>query len=73
MDDEAIDELTCPITLKPYVDPVSTVDGQTYERHAIAAWLEQHNTSPLTGEPLASKVLIPNVALRQIRRSAYPL
>ena len=66
--DDLVDELTCPITLKAFLDPVSTIDGQTYEREAIEAWLRTHNTSPLTGEVLLSKALIPNVALRQIMR-----
>ena len=37
-----------------------TMDGFTYERAAIAQWLEAQDTSPLTGEPLSSKALLPN-------------
>lgn len=37
----------CPITKCLMRDPVSTADGQTYEREAIEAWLVDHNTSPL--------------------------
>ena len=48
------------------VDPVSTVDGQTYERSAIAMWLEKHDTSPVTNEPLPLKMLIPNFSLREL-------
>ena len=44
-------------------DPVATVDGQTYERSAIEQWLGEHNTSPLTGLPLASTELAPNAQL----------
>ena len=49
--------------------PVTTVDGMTYERYAIETWLQANNTSPLTGEPLPVKLLVPNTALRsQIQR-----
>ena len=46
------------------VEPVLTCDGQTYERAAIAQWLQTHDTSPLTGEALEDKKLTPNVILR---------
>ena len=46
------------------VDPVSTVDGQVYERQAIEAWLKNNDTSPITNEPLPLKLLIPNHPLR---------
>ena len=39
---------------------------QAYERAAIAAWLDRHTTSPLTGLPLESPLLVPCVALRQL-------
>lgn len=55
----------CPITQEPFVDPVVSVDGHTYERWAIENWFESgHNTSPLTNLPLKSLDLIPNLALR---------
>ena len=47
-------------------DPVATCDGHTYEREAIARWLRQKQTSPLTGAPLTSTVLIPNHVLRKL-------
>jgi len=56
--------LVCPITGDLMRDPVATVDGQTYDRPAIARWLNDHNTSPLTGLPLPSKQLTTNFALR---------
>ena len=42
------------------------MDGFTYEREAIAKWLEDHDTSPKTGATLESKALIPNHSLRAI-------
>ena len=41
-------------------------DGFTYEREAITQWLAGHSTSPMTGEPLDSKVLVANRALRKV-------
>jgi hypothetical protein len=46
-------------------DPVTTADGHTYERKAIEQWLQEHNTSPLTNQPLEHKNLVPAIALRQ--------
>eukprot|EP00966_Prymnesium_polylepis_P316020 7301632-Prymnesium_polylepis.1 len=50
--------MTSPSPCDPQLleDPVLTADGQTYERSAIARWLETHGTSPLSGEPLENKV-----------------
>ncbi len=60
------EELFCPITLALMRDPVSTCDGQAYERDAITKWLLEHRTSPLTGLELASSALIPNLPLRRM-------
>jgi hypothetical protein len=42
------------VTMRPMVDPVVTADGHTYERVAIEQWLQMHDMSPMTGEPLPS-------------------
>lgn len=55
----------CPITMRPLVDPVRTSDGHVYERYAILQWLEQHDTSPLTGARLEGKELTPDEDLRR--------
>jgi len=68
------DAFLCPITQDYMRDPVVTADGQTYEREAIQRWVEKQRargltcTSPITGEPLAHSVLVPNVALRGLIR-----
>lgn len=50
-----------------FVDPVSTIDGQTYERSAIVEWFGRgKTTSPATGLALSSTTLIPNFALRSM-------
>jgi ankyrin repeat protein len=56
-----IQRYRCSITSQVMIDPVLATDGRTYEREAIAEWLESHDTSPLTNEKLPSKQLIPNV------------
>lgn len=56
--------LICPITHSPMIDPVATADGHTYERYAITQWLETHDTSPLTGLELPTKVLTADLELR---------
>jgi hypothetical protein len=50
------------------LEPVCTSDGHTFEKDAIAEWLRVHNTSPLTGLRLISKVLSPNHSLRSLLR-----
>jgi SUMO ligase MMS21 Smc5/6 complex component len=39
--DNELDELTCPITLKTFQDPVFAEDGHTYERSAISEWIDR--------------------------------
>ena len=46
-------------------DPVTTVDGYTYDRAAITLWLKRSNKSPMTGLPLAERILIPNWTAKQ--------
>ena len=65
-------DFICPITQAPMVDPCVCADGHSYERTAIAAWLETHDTSPKTNEPLAHKQLVPNTTLRNLIRSQVP-
>lgn len=48
-------------------DPVLLLaDSHTYERSALAAWLRDHGTSPVTGQLLASKEVVPNHTLRSL-------
>ena len=55
----------CPISFEVMRDPVSTVDGHTFERTEIEAWFAGgHNTNPNTNVVLPSLDLIPNLALR---------
>lgn len=55
----------CPLTKELFVDPVSTCDGYTYERHAIEEWLKTNDVSPATKEKLENKNLIPNPVVQK--------
>ena len=67
--EEVPDDYICPITAEIMTDPVSTMDGFTYERTAITEWLLTKDTSPFTGATLESKTLVPNLSLRSMIRS----
>ena len=58
-------EFCCPISQMIMKDPVKTIDNQTYDKTQIERWFTINNTSPLTGLPLASKILEPNNELKQ--------
>ena len=45
-------------------------DGHSYEEAAISQWLQMRGTSPVTGQPLATRELLPNHALRQMIQAA---
>eukprot|EP00967_Tisochrysis_lutea_P146224 scaffold275694_cov27-Tisochrysis_lutea.AAC.1 len=59
-------EFVCPITRSLMKDPVSTIDGQVFERAAIERWFRRHQTNPLTGKPVESTVLVPNLPLASL-------
>ena len=72
-------ELICPITLDLFQDPVVAADGHSYERFAIEKVFEQQQRnmngqeracwrSPKTGQPLLTRTIFPNVALRTLCR-----
>jgi len=58
-------EFCCPITKSIMEVPVIAADGHTYEKDSILQWLKNHSKSPLTGEKMEHKKLVPNVRLRQ--------
>ena len=60
----SVDSFLCPITREPMTDPVICCDGHTYERTAIELWLRNNSRSPKTNQPLASREVISNHALR---------
>ena len=46
-------------------DPVTTVDGFTYDRNSIERWFNISDKSPLTGLNIESKILIENNLLKE--------
>lgn len=54
----------CPLTKELMKDPVVCTDGHSYERAAIALWLEKQGHSPVTSEPMSASNIVPNIALR---------
>lgn len=64
-DSNAPDEYFCPITHELMKDPVIAADGFTYERSAIAEWLQSgRDTSPMTNHRLPHMQLTANLVLR---------
>jgi hypothetical protein len=58
-------EFICPLTFEIFDDPLMTRAGHNFERTAIVSWLKTgHTTCPLTREPLAYHLLLPNSNLR---------
>ena len=55
----------CCISQDIMKDPVKTIDGHTYDRSSIVRWFEENCTSPLTGLPLSTKVLVPNNTIKE--------
>ena len=58
-------DLTCPITLRTFRDPVKAADGHTYEREAIVKWITVHGTSPLTRQVLDVNGLLSDHHMRE--------
>jgi hypothetical protein len=58
----------CPITQDIMQNPVVAADGHTYERVALEVWLVNHNTSPMTNQPLPHKNLTPSHTLKSMIR-----
>lgn len=58
-------QFVCPVTHRIMEDPVTTMDGQIYERYAIEEWFRRKKiTSPMTGLVLPSLEVRPDDKLR---------
>ncbi|GAB4822241.1 hypothetical protein N2152v2_009287 [Parachlorella kessleri] len=59
--------LVCRLSGQPLSDPVIAADGFTYEREALTAWVQLGKLqSPVTGRPLSSGAVRPNLAVRDL-------
>lgn len=56
--------MMCPLLKTMMRDPVIAADGHTYDRIAIEAYFLTSKTSPITGQRLEHKMLVPNLQLR---------
>ena len=56
----------CPILHELMVDPVLAADGHTYERSAIGKWFKKSDASPMTGQRVKSRELLPNFTLKSM-------
>ncbi|KIV87332.1 hypothetical protein PV11_02886 [Exophiala sideris] len=48
----------CSLSLQPFVTPVCTADGTTFDHENIIRWLLKHDTNPTSGQPLKQQDLI---------------
>ncbi|KAI1404052.1 hypothetical protein F4819DRAFT_174884 [Hypoxylon fuscum] len=48
----------CAASLQPFKNPVCTLNGTIFDVEVISKWLENHETNPVDGEPLAARDLI---------------
>ncbi|KAE8896715.1 hypothetical protein PF005_g6346 [Phytophthora fragariae] len=60
------EQLICPITGCPMIDPVVAADGHSYEREAILQWFTNSDISPMTGMHMPTTQVFPNFTLRQL-------
>lgn len=65
-EDVCPEQLICPITGCPMVDPVVAADGHSYEREAILHWFSTSDISPLTGAHIPTTQVFPNFTLRKL-------
>lgn len=65
--------LTCNISQKPYIFPMLTPVGQTYERSDIVTYFQSltNPSDPLTQQPCSIAQLIPNKAAQQLIQLMY--
>ncbi|KAK2957683.1 hypothetical protein BLNAU_7338 [Blattamonas nauphoetae] len=62
----------CPIIHIPFSCPAVAADGLSYEKQAIEQWfISGYRTSPVTGQPLQTKWIIPNLTLLSLLESLH--
>lgn len=60
------ENLLCPISHQIMIDPVCTINGISYDRYHIEKWFQTKNTDPCTGQLVHSKILIPNLIIKDL-------
>jgi hypothetical protein len=56
----------CPLTQAVMFEPVLDLQGHSYERVAVEAWLQLYQTSPVTKDPMEIRALVPNRAMKEV-------
>lgn len=56
----------CPISMEIMTQPVVTPSGGSFQRSALLDWIRQHHTDPVSGAPLRSDQVFPNLAMRDM-------
>ena len=56
----------CPILHEVMIDPVLAADGHTYERAAIDRWFQKSSVSPMTGQRVKSRDVLPNFTIKSM-------
>ncbi len=56
----------CPITMEVMKEPWMDTDGNSYEKEAIFNWVQLHQNSPITRNPMNTSQLVPNRALKDL-------
>jgi len=65
------EDCKCVITQDALQNPVVMSDGHTYEQGAIRRWVAEKETSPLTGLPLRSAEMTPNLLVKKLARALH--
>ena len=71
--DQIPKDFICPITQSIMIDPVMTINGESYEKHAILKWFrrssKKNTKDPLSNETLKTRKVVPNLVLSRLTRS----
>jgi ankyrin repeat protein len=59
------DTFVCPLSRELMLDPVILHTGRSFDRISIEKWLATNVTDPVTGEPLPTTMVFPNIHLRK--------
>lgn len=62
------DDLCCPISKLPLRFPVVCHDGNVYERDSILRWMEHSTKSPVTGDEMGGRMMVPCLFVRNAVR-----
>ena len=61
-----IECLTCPLTADIFLNPVTTPEGQTFDKNYLLKELEKTGKNPLTRSPLNENHLVENKLVRDL-------